>query len=956
MSLKVLPGTTRRSPSPPRPSRAPTAIDETDHRGVDDAGHFPTCSIPAERIQKSDETFKSPNSEASKPKDSKSMTSDSTEDEKFRLPRSRSAKSPKQTTTRRRRNSYYSPSYSSEDQQRRRPLKPRVKRLVAGHLAQIERDTASSIDVYYQSAVPDAVTNAASNTGKSLVGHPNGLLQYGDCPWAVQINSPSVVERLAEVLGVSVTTFPDPLIITQPFKILVAYAEKLPPQPSAPAPAQILPSADPSDPSRTQPFRDERGNPADHLRCLQEILAVDFQPLALLRESLREASLTKISFDDLWHVFRPGDLVVSKNDGHEQLYRVLEARKSTGPSIRPGGSAPRRPNRTLSESDYSEGSDIEDEDPDDNAFYVSCVNLTFDGTSIGPVSARVPIPYFPGEKDIITLNIFPVKFLSPGQDIQTRMAARGKRYLACQGHMRYDGTAYRPSRTKPTLSELQGEIYVDVKTGYRAIGTKYKPSVTRGRIEELLDRRDNITVYEGYGRSSRRSREPERTDHAFVDKALALQAMEDLSDALSTITFEEAASLSPELCQLLPSHILAYAFQARKWYFVDVDCAQGIDKSDSALQNSFHDLVIPETYRDLLIALVQSHTSENRQKTSMDLVQGKGRGLFILLHGPPGVGKTSTAELIALYTKRPLYSITCGDIGLTPRQIEIKLSKHFALANKWGCVLLLDEADVFLMKRDWRDMNRNALVSVFLRVLEYYSGILFLTTNRIGVIDEAFKSRVHICLRYPTISIESTRSIWENQLNRIARENADKEVKIVFNKAELFGFADKHYKNHVATGTTWNGRQIRNAFQTAIALGQHDRTIKLRENGMTEEDAEASGKEKYMTIKLTRGNFKKIAKTAKDFEDYMVSVRGSDTVLAQEEALRDDGFDPDNMVPAQKDYRGLLSVSVSGSGARRSRSGNTPPHGPAGGSLYAHDNKAGRVDSDSSDSDSDDDY
>jgi SpoVK/Ycf46/Vps4 family AAA+-type ATPase len=340
----------------------------------------------------------------------------------------------------------------------------------------------------------------------------------------------------------------------------------------------------------------------------------------------------------------------------------------------------------------------------------------------------------------------------------------------------------------------------------------------------------------------------------------------------------------------------------------------------------------------------------------MDLVQGKGRGLFILLHGPPGVGKTSTAELIALYTKRPLYSITCGDIGLTPRQIEIKLSKHFALANKWGCVLLLDEADVFLMKRDWRDMNRNALVSVFLRVLEYYSGILFLTTNRIGVIDEAFKSRVHICLRYPTISIESTRSIWENQLNRIARENADKKVKIVFNKAELFGFADKHYKNHAATGTTWNGRQIRNAFQTAIALGQHDRTIKLRENGMTEEDAEASGKEKYMTIKLTRGNFKKIAKTAKDFEDYMVSVRGSDTVLAQEEALRDDGFDPDNMVPAQKDYRGLLSVSVSGSGARRSRSGNSPPHGPAGGSLYAHDNKAGRVDSDSSDSDSDDDF
>jgi hypothetical protein len=140
------------------------------------------------------------------------MTSDSTEDEKFRLPRLRSAKSPKRTTTRRRRNSYYSPSYSPEDKQRRRPLKPRVKRLVAGHLAQIEQDTASSIDLYYQSAVPDDVVNAATSTDKSSVGPTNVLRQHVDCPWAVQINSPSVIERLAEVLGVSVTTFPDPLM------------------------------------------------------------------------------------------------------------------------------------------------------------------------------------------------------------------------------------------------------------------------------------------------------------------------------------------------------------------------------------------------------------------------------------------------------------------------------------------------------------------------------------------------------------------------------------------------------------------------------------------------------------------------------------------------------------------------------------------------------------------------
>lgn len=95
----------------------------------------------------------------------------------------------------------------------------------------------------------------------------------------------------------------------------------------------------------------------------------------------------------------------------------------------------------------------------------------------------------------------------------------------------------------------------------------------------------------------------------------------------------------------------------------------------------------------------------------LDLVRGKGLGLIVLLHGPPGTGKTSTAETIASYTGRPLYSITCGDLGDEPREVEQQLEKHTNRGDKWGCVLLLDEADVFLMRRDFKDSKRNALVS-----------------------------------------------------------------------------------------------------------------------------------------------------------------------------------------------------------------------------------------------------
>ena len=80
----------------------------------------------------------------------------------------------------------------------------------------------------------------------------------------------------------------------------------------------------------------------------------------------------------------------------------------------------------------------------------------------------------------------------------------------------------------------------------------------------------------------------------------------------------------------------------------------------------------------------------------------------------PGVGKTSTAECIAEYTSRPLFPITCGDIGETASTVETNLARHFQLAHKWGCVLLLDEADVFMAKRvlgSANDIQRNSLVS-----------------------------------------------------------------------------------------------------------------------------------------------------------------------------------------------------------------------------------------------------
>jgi SpoVK/Ycf46/Vps4 family AAA+-type ATPase len=94
------------------------------------------------------------------------------------------------------------------------------------------------------------------------------------------------------------------------------------------------------------------------------------------------------------------------------------------------------------------------------------------------------------------------------------------------------------------------------------------------------------------------------------------------------------------------------------------------------------------------------------------LVRGKDKGLLFLLHGVPGVGKTATAVAVAQKWQKPLFPITCGDLGITIDSVEAALSQIFRLAHLWDCVLLLDEAEVFIAQRaKVGDLARNGLVS-----------------------------------------------------------------------------------------------------------------------------------------------------------------------------------------------------------------------------------------------------
>jgi hypothetical protein len=143
-----------------------------------------------------------------------------------------------------------------------------------------------------------------------------------------------------------------------------------------------------------------------------------------------------------------------------------------------------------------------------------------------------------------------------------------------------------------------------------------------------------------------------------------------------------------------------------------------------------------------------------------DLIQGKHGGLVILASGRPGVGKTLTAEVYAETTERPRYVLELGELGTNVAQVEENLQRVFTRVARWNAVLQFDECEIFLTERG-EDLERSAIVGIFLRLLDYYRGILFLTTNRPDVLDHAVMSRVMLKLEYPDLTRESRSIIWK---------------------------------------------------------------------------------------------------------------------------------------------------------------------------------------------------
>lgn len=490
------------------------------------------------------------------------------------------------------------------------------------------------------------------------------------------------------------------------------------------------------------------------MRCYVEFIEQEVLPMKTRFADHTAENPPKVRWNDLCYLFEPGQYVYTPVDptkktgkspkpGEQQTVGWQTVRKvvtAVSPNIRlktPGRHRKKEKKKKPEGNESSDETDDDDVDYSDRFFicetdpepekgeyplYLWCYHIDYDGHTFRPVFENMTIDYFHGERDVDSLVAYPLRYTRGRDEILKNLQLRGERFkeYVQAPRLYYKGRSLNPKDAR----HYDGEVIVDFEEALVG-NVRWTPdwlNLGARRIDFPFTQDDfpikQKTIIDGKPALS------EITE--IIQKDYGVESM-DFNGTIKDDPFLFACqqwdkpgleSKVPPADKvdpvLLPQRMLAYILRERMFCEADVNRLQPLKKQLDA----FDDLKIDRNNKRLVKSLVDSHFRNKEveklggeRQTNQDIIQGKANNLIILLHGVPGVGKTATAEAVADVNDKPLFPITCGDLGIDPGTVEVRLSKIFQLANRWNCVLLLDEADVFLAQRRTEDLKRNALVS-----------------------------------------------------------------------------------------------------------------------------------------------------------------------------------------------------------------------------------------------------
>ncbi len=533
---------------------------------------------------------------------------------------------------------------------------------------------------------------------------------------------------------------------------------------------------------------------AKHLALMIEFLENDFEETKKSLEPLLEKKM--ITWDLLWALFKPNSIAYAPTyDDHDEprAFKVELASKM---------------------SHFTKGT----------WYNIDGKYLDYNGKTFGMAAVAMEVPEFQGARSITSLECYPLEYHQDAGELKARLIERGKHFVALKGmnYRFYNGLAFTKTKKGMLRINVEGRIMVDAAV-HRRINPNYHLTTfkSKGLIigfgDQILDSSRDDTPSEDDAdkqevRSENSFTEKKRYrliktpdgKHTIVDIGSQQDTTAGQEQPLADAKDDDHSFTQEELLVACPV-VFGFSFNEKMWLEFKVSGISEVVFNDQA----FESLVLPENQKSLIKALVSSHAF-HPHKSIDDIITGKGRGLVAVLHGPPGTGKTLTAEGIADLLKCPLYMVSAGDLGTDPTRLEKELQTILDIAHSWGAILLLDEADVFLQERALYDIHRNALVSIFLRLLEYFQGILFLTTNRVRTFDSAFISRIHLSLHFQNLNTKAKRSVWKIFIDRVKSQEGMDVAQIT--EADYTDLARRDV----------NGRQIKNIIRAAHALAIHE--------------------------------------------------------------------------------------------------------------------------------------
>ncbi len=209
---------------------------------------------------------------------------------------------------------------------------------------------------------------------------------------------------------------------------------------------------------------------------------------------------------------------------------------------------------------------------------------------------------------------------------------------------------------------------------------------------------------------------------------------------------------------------------------------------------TWEDVVLPADQIASLVELMSRIQSRRRvyEEWGFGAKVGRGLGVAALFSGPPGTGKTMTAGLVARDLGLEMYQVDLSKIvSKWIGETEKNLATLFDAAEAGHAILLFDEADALFGKRtdvkSSNDRHANQEVNYLLQRLESFSGIVILTTNHASAMDEAFRRRLSVHIRFPVPEVDERLQLWRALLPKAAPVGQDLGLDVLAERFEMSG-------------------------------------------------------------------------------------------------------------------------------------------------------------------------